>query len=385
MKNYYSYNPVKFLFGRGMLSNISSEISDYKKILLVIGKNSVKRNGCYKQLKNVLASKKVFEFSGVEPNPEIKQAEDAIRFARKNKIEFIIAAGGGSVIDFAKFLSLAYFSKKKNLWDLMKFETILPSRFLPFGCIQTCPGSGTESNNALVISNKKLKKKNTYYNLSLYPKFSVLDPEFTLNLPLDKTCIGITDMFIHVLEQYLTYPIGENLQDRQAEALIMTILECTPKLLKNLQDYKIRATIMWCGASAVNGTINRGMPVDWSTHYIGNLLTILYNITHAPALVIVLEQLLFYKIKNKKKKLYQLGSRVFGLKGKENKVVNDTINLIMKFLKKINPKNKLKHYGLDADIVSEEVTTYLQNQSFTKIGENEDIDIQDIKKIISRC
>ncbi len=385
MKNYYSYNPVKFLFGRGMLSNIETELKSYKKILLVFGKDSIKKNSCYQQIKKALSKKQLFEFSGIEPNPEIKQAELAVEFAREKKIEFIVAAGGGSVIDFAKFISLAYFSKNKNLWSLIDFKTKPPSNFLPFGCIQTCPGSGTESNNALVLSNIKLKKKETYYNLNLYPKFSVLDPEFTLDLPFDKTCTGITDMFIHVLEQYLTYPVGETLQDRQAEALLLTILECTPKLLDDLKNYEYRATIMWCGASAVNGLINRGMPVDWSTHYIGNILTILYNITHAHALVLVFKQLLLYKMNKKKEKICQLGIRVFGLNGKEKHVAKETIKRITDFLKKMNPKMSLYDYGLQPRKVSEEVINLLENQDFQKIGENKDISIIDIKKIIMRC
>ncbi len=385
MKNYYSYNPVKFIFGKGMISNITNEVKPYEKILLIYGENSIKKNGCYQQLKKVLKDKKIFEFAGVTPNPELDQACSAINFAKSKKIEFMIAAGGGSVIDFTKFISLAFFSKQKDYWKLMSFKTKSPIKYLPFGCVQTCPGSGTESNNALVLSNKKLKKKDTFYNLNLYPKFSVLDPQLTFNLPIHQTCIGIADMLIHVLEQYLTYPVGNTLQDRQAEALIMTIFDCTPKLLKEPKKYEYRATIMWCGASAVSGLINRGMPVDWSTHYIGNILTILYNITHASALALVLEQLLFYKIDKKKEKLNQLGVRVFNISGNKVSVAKKTIEKIINFLKKMNLKTKLKDYNLCAKKVSKDVINYIKNEDFEKIGEHRDIDLIDIKKILERC
>ena len=162
MKNYYCFNPVKILFGKGMISEIDKELKNVKRILLIYGKGSIKKSKCYEQIIQTLKNKKVFEFSDVSPNPEYNTAVEAIKFGRKHKIEFILAAGGGSVIDCAKFVSLQYYSKRKNLWHLMEFKCKSPKRILPFGCIQTCPGSGTESNNALVISNFKQKKKNTY-------------------------------------------------------------------------------------------------------------------------------------------------------------------------------------------------------------------------------
>ena len=214
MKNFYSFNPVKVLFGNGLLDNIERELDDVERILIVhSGRSSINTNALPKT-KEALSRKKIFEFTKFSENPDISDGINAIKYGREKEIEFILCIGGGSCIDFGKLICLGMYADEKNLWEILKKEHNAPNKTLPFGTVLTLPASGSEVNNALVISNKKTKEKISTFFLTLYPRFSVLDPSFTINLNKEQTALGILDMFMHTIEQYLTFPVNTPLQDR---------------------------------------------------------------------------------------------------------------------------------------------------------------------------
>ncbi|MFN4021486.1 MAG: iron-containing alcohol dehydrogenase [Hydrogenophilus thermoluteolus] len=382
MRNFYCYNPTKILFGKGMISKIGLEMKEYNKVLLLSGKGSIRKNGVYQQVCSSLSNKKIIEFSGIEQNPELETCIKALDIARKQEVDFILAAGGGSVIDAAKFIALAYYYEKKDPWQIIIGKESEPARALPFGCIQTVPGTGTEFNNAFVLSKRSEKLKISYYSIHLYPKFSVLDPETTFTLSREQTALGIVDMFVHVLEQYITSPRRAPLQDRQAEALLITMKEIAPKLLAEPKNYELRATTMWCAAQAVNGQLSRGVPTDWATHAIGHEITAIYDLPHAQTLALILGGVWRWDFDYKKRMLAQYAKRVWNLKGNEIKLAKNAINKTDEFFENIGIPTRFSSLSLNATEVAEKVAYHLSKRSFSPLGESKRIDINAIKEII---
>lgn len=376
MNNFYAYNPTKILFGKGMIARMSNELNGITKIMLVYGGGSIKKNGVYDQIKTAFGTIPFVEFYGIEPNPEYETCLRAIDLARKEGVDFILAAGGGSVIDAVKFMAMALHGTD-DPWDYITKVKPAPAKAMPFGCICTLASSGSEYNNAFVISRHAQKRKISYNAINLYPRFSILDPETTVNLPWDRTAEGVSDMLIHVLEQYLTMPGIGALQDRQAEALIATIIETGGKIKVNQQDYNLRAALMWCAANAVNGMISRGVPIDWATHMIGHEITALYNIPHARTLTITLGGLYRHEIGRKKSKLEQLGQRVFGISDAEA-----VINKLESFFKSLDMPTRLRDLSLKADDVAPAVRRQLDVPGFVPLGEHKAITLDDVEAIL---
>lgn len=382
MNNFWCYNPTKIIFGKGMISRIGNEIPDASRVLLMCGRESVRRNGVFDQLESVLAGRVVAEFSGVEPNPEYETCLAAIRLARESEADFVVAAGGGSVIDAAKFVSLALHHEGDEPWRLLTGEAQPPSRVVPLGCIQTLPASGSEMNNALVLSRRALGRKLSFSHIGLYPRFSVLDPEVMRSLTPDQMALGIVDMFVHVLEQYVTYPAGGYLQDRQAEALLLTIVESARIAIANPDDYDRRAAIMWCGAQAANGLISRGVPVDWATHAIGHELTAAFDLSHAQTLAVLLGGVYRAELSRKWEKLAQLGRRVFNLSGLDSEVAKRSIDCIDDFFESLGVRTRLESLGLDAMVVSDRIVERWQDAGFLNLGEHKTIDLDAVRQIV---
>ncbi|WP_217126453.1 iron-containing alcohol dehydrogenase [Hydrogenophilus thiooxidans] len=382
MNNFYSYNPTKIIFGRGSISLIRNEMKNEKKILLLCGKESIKKNGVLEQIRKALQDKEVIEFFGIEQNPDIETCMKALEIARKENIEFILAAGGGSVIDAAKYIALAFYYEKKDPWQILLKNETEPNRVLPFGCIQTVPGSGTEFNNAFVLSNRSKKLKISFYSHKLYPRFSVLDPETTFTLSQKQTAFGIVDMFVHVLEQYITWPRKAPLQDRLGEALLVTIKEIAHDLLANPNDYELRATSMWCAAQAASGQLSRGVPTDWATHFIGHEITALYDLTHAQTLALILGGVWEWNFEYKKKMLAQYANRVWGMVGDEDLLAKMAIIETDNFFESLGVPTRFSSLSLDAKKVAADVISNLSKREFTPLGENRSININAIKEII---
>lgn len=380
MENFIFQNPVKILFGKGMAAKAAALIPAKAKILLVYGGGSVKKNGSYDQTVAAIGKRKFVEFGGIEPNPEYATCMKAVKLARDKKLDFIIALGGGSVIDACKFIAAAAVYKGKDPWDIL--EKGLPVKdALPFGTVLTLPATGSEMNMNSVVSRREIGKKLAFASEKVYPQFSVLDPTFTYTLPRRQTRNGVIDAFVHVMEQYLTRPANAEIQDRFAESIAQTLVKEGPVALKKPEDYDCRANIMLAATMALNHLIAVGVPQDWSSHLIGHELTALYGLDHAETLAIALPKVMEYKKAQKLDKIVQLGKRVFGIEEKGKiKAANATIEAVKKFFVKMGAGVELKSYKLPAD-VPEAVGKNIA-RTYKAIGENGDITPADVVKIL---
>lgn len=380
MENFIFQNPVKILFGKGMTAKAAALIPAKAKILLVYGGGSVKKNGSYAQTVAAIGKRKFAEFGGIEPNPEYATCMKAVKLARDKKLDFIIALGGGSVIDACKFIAAAAAYKGKDPWDIL--EKGLPVKdALPLGTILTLPATGSEMNMNSVVSRREIGKKLAFASEKVYPQFSVLDPTFTYTLPKRQTRNGVIDAFVHVMEQYLTRPANAEIQDRFAESIAQTLVKEGPVALKKPDDYDCRANIMFAATMALNHLIAAGVPQDWSSHLIGHELTALYGLDHAETLAIALPKVMEYKKAQKLDKIVQLGRRVFGIEAKgKAKAANATIDAVKKFFVKMGAGVELKSYKLPAD--APEAVGKNIARTYKAIGENGDITPADVVKIL---
>lgn len=380
MENFIFQNPVKILFGKGMAAKAAALIPAKAKILLVYGGGSVKKNGSYDQTVAAIGKRKFVEFGGIEPNPEYATCMKAVKLARDKKLDFIIALGGGSVIDACKFIAAAAVYKGKDPWDILEKE--LPVKdALPFGTVLTLPATGSEMNMNSVVSRREIGKKLAFASEKVYPQFSVLDPTFTYTLPRRQTRNGVIDAFVHVMEQYLTRPANAEIQDRFAESIAQTLVKEGPVALKKPEDYDCRANIMLAATMALNHLIAVGVPQDWSSHLIGHELTALYGLDHAETLAIALPKVMEYKKAQKLDKIAQLGKRVFGIEEKGKiKAANATIEAVKKFFVKMGAGVELKSYKLPAD--APEAVGKNIARTYKAIGENGDITPADVVKIL---
>ena len=380
MEIFIFQNPVKILFGKGMTAKAAALIPAKAKILLVYGGGSVKKNGSYAQTVAAIGKRKFAEFGGIEPNPEYATCMKAVKLARDKKLDFIIALGGGSVIDACKFIAAAAAYKGKDPWDIL--EKGLPVKdALPLGTILTLPATGSEMNMNSVVSRREIGKKLAFASEKVYPQFSVLDPTFTYTLPKRQTRNGVIDAFVHVMEQYLTRPANAEIQDRFAESIAQTLVKEGPVALKKPDDYDCRANIMLAATMALNHLIAAGVPQDWSSHLIGHELTALYGLDHAETLAIALPKVMEYKKAQKLDKIVQLGRRVFGIEAKgKAKAANATIDAVKKFFVKMGAGVELKSYKLPAD--APEAVGKNIARTYKAIGENGDITPADVVKIL---
>jgi len=300
MDNFTYYNPVKIVFGRRSIAQLPRLVPAGAKILLTYGGGSIKRNGVYDQVVAALKKNPPAEFAGIEPNPRYETCMKAVERVRAEGFDFLLAIGGGSVLDGTKFIAAASVYKGKDPWDMMFNPARVPADALPIGCVMTLPATGSEMNGGAVITREATKDKLAVRSSHLFPRFSILDPETTFTLPPRQTANGVVDAFVHVMEQYLTYPADAPLQDRQAEAILLTLVEEGPKALAEPWNYVVRASLMWCATQALNGLIGCGVPQDWATHAIGHELTALYGIDHAQSLAIILPGMMQQQIDRKR-------------------------------------------------------------------------------------
>lgn len=381
MNNFTFYNPTKILFGKGQISAIQKEIPEGARVMVTYGGGSIKKNGVYDQVMQALQSHEVVEFSGIEPNPHYETLMQAVEIAKRKQVDFFLAVGGGSVIDGTKFIVAAMNYKGEDPWNIMAKREPVESA-APFGAVLTLPATGSEMNSGSVINRVSTKEKLAFGSPYTFPKFSVLDPETTFTLPVRQISNGVVDAFTHVLEQYLTYPVNAPLQDRLAEAVLLTLKEEGPKAVRNPQDYDTMANFMWSATMALNGVIRVGVPTDWATHYIAHELTALHGIDHARTLAIVLPSLLRYKSENKKAKLLQYGQRVWGVDtGTEDERVEATIQATIAFFESLDVKTRLSDYEVGQDTIDEIVHRF-EARGVKDLGERADIQIPDVREIL---
>ena len=376
MQNFTFKNPTEILFGKGMIREIAGRIPKDLAVLFLYGGGSIKKNGVYEQVKSALKSHPVTEFGGIEANPLYETCLRAVEIVKKEKTGFILAVGGGSVLDAAKFIAAAACFSGQDLWAILQEHGSNVKAALPVGAVLTLPATGSESNGNSVISRKTTQEKFHFFSPHVFPRFSVLDPETTFSLPAKQVRNGIVDAFVHVMEQYITYPVHAPLQDRMAESLLQTLIEIAPVVLKKPKDYEARATFMWSATLALNGLIGCGVPQDWSTHMIAHELTAFYGLDHAETLAIVLFGVWQYKLTAKKKKLEQYGRRVWNVKtAKEAMVKTET------FFHSLAMPTRFGNYKISAKEAAQKVRERFTERD-SVFGEHGDINPSAVSKIL---
>ncbi len=383
MNPFELYNPTKLIFGIESYLRISHEIPKGAKILMTYGGGSIKSNGVYDQVLAQLKDFQVLEFGGIEANPTFETLSKALDIIRSEGITFLLAVGGGSVIDGTKFLSAAAYFEGDS-WDILK-KGIRVSKAMPFGTVLTLPATGSEMNSGAVITRKETGEKLGMGSPALFPQFSCLNPEVIKSLPQLQLKNGIVDAFTHVLEQYMTYPIGAELQDRISESILKTLIYIAPKVIFEPYNLPIASNFMWCCTMALNGLIQKGVPTDWATHMIGHELTAKYDIDHAMTLAIIFPNLWRYKFENKKEKLAQYAERIWDIRtGSIEEKAEFAIQKTVDFLHSIEVKTKLSDYTENYNGFSDEVKKTFEARNWIALGERKDITPDDVKKIVER-
>lgn len=389
IQNFVFYNPVKIIFGENQIAEIANEIPKEAKVLITYGGGSIKKNGVYDQVIKALENHTVLEFAGIEPNPKYETLMQAIEVCRKESIDFVLAVGGGSVIDGTKFI-VAGVNYAGDPWELVAkrepgaFISSAPdlTSAVPFGTVLTLPATSSEMNCGAVISRKDSADKLAFSNPLLFPKFSILDPVTTYTLPDNQTSNGIIDIYIHVIEQYLTIPMNAPIQDRMAEGILKTLIEEAPKVMQNGKDYDARANIMWAGAIGLNGWISPGVAQDWATHMLGHELTAKYGLDHGQTLAIILPSLMDVKRQQKREKILQYARRVLGISsGSDEEIIDQAINKTREFFEGLGVKTHLSDYGITADGIAD-IVAQLDKHGLTALGEHGDIDLNASEEIL---
>ena len=372
MNNFSYRNTTRIHFGRGQIAKIRVEIPVDARVLITYGGGSVKNNGVLDQVRTALKGRVCFEFGGIEPNPHLETLMKAVELVRQEKITFILAVGGGSVIDGSKFIAAAALYPN-DPWEIIQTCGAHVQQAIPLGSVLTLAATGSEMNGGSVITRAATQDKLFFFSEHVYPKFSVLDPTTTYSLPARQTANGVVDSFVHVIEQYLTYPVNAKVQDRFAESLLLNLLEEGPKALQNPTDYEVRANLMWTATMALNGLIGVGVPADWTTHMIGQEITGLYGLDHGQTLAIVLPAVWRFKKEEKKAKLLQYAERVLGLvEGDDETRLMAAIEHTRQFFESMGVKTSLRDYGLDRNIIPA-VTEKLEQHGLVRLGEHSDI------------
>lgn len=379
MHNFVLHNPVKIVFGSDTIARLPKLLPVGARILLTMGAGSVKKNGVLDQVRQALQGWTVVEFEGIEPNPRYETLMKAVELARRESIDFLLAVGGGSVLDGTKFIAAALRHEGGDPWDLLKGAPILSA--LPIGCVLTLPATGSEMNGNAVISRDSTREKLGVGSSHLYPVFSILDPQTTFTLPPRQTANGIVDAFVHVCEQYMTYPVNSPLQDRQAEAILSTLVEEGPRVLANPEDYAARANVMWCATQALCGTVGAGVPGDWSAHGIGHELTAFFGLDHAQTLAVAMPGIWRHRFERKREKLAQYGRRVWELSGDSETVAFDAILRTEAFFEGLGVPTRLSAYGVDAAEAAKLVSERLAARGAVQ-GEHKDLGHAEVRDIL---
>ncbi|MEI6678173.1 MAG: iron-containing alcohol dehydrogenase [Mariniphaga sp.] len=383
MKNFEFYNPVRICFGKGEIAKLSRLIPSGANILLTYGGGSIKKNGIYDQVIAALKGFKITEFSGIEANPHYETLMKGVAIVKEQNIDFLLAVGGGSVLDGTKFIAAAALWEGSDPWEILSSrQTARVKKALPVGTVLTLPATGSEMNGNSVVTRWETKDKLAFDSEFVMPVFSVLDPEVVFSLPRIQVANGIVDAFIHVMEQYLTYPANAPVQDRFAESVLKTLVEEGPKVLADRTNYEAAANFMWAATMALNGLIGVGVPQDWATHMIGHELTAFHGIDHGQTLCIVLPGIMKVKRENKKEKMLQYGERVWQItEGTDDERVDAIIEKTVNFFESVGIKTKLSDYGIGKEIIPKIADRFVK-RGIKAIGERGDLTVDDIKRIL---
>ena len=383
MQNFEYCNPTRIVFGRGTIARLSQLVPASARVMLLYGGGSIKRNGVYAQIIAALGARGVVEFGGIEPNPAYEQCMAASTLARREQVDFLLAAGGGSVIDAAKFIAASVPFTNGDPWHFLEKRGVVnPASALPLGVVLTLPASGSEMNAIAVISRRATSEKRSFDSPFIYPRFSILDPEATFSLPREQVRNGIVDAFVHVAEQYLTYPADAPLQDRLAESIFHTLIEEGPKTLADLTDYAARANLIWCATNAFNRQLSCGVPVDFATHMIGHELTAVYGLAHAESLAAVLPSVWRTQQATKSDKLQQFARRVWGITASTPVAASEeAISKVTAFFHTLGMPTRLRDFAIDAEDAAQRIEARLAVRDAV-FGEHKDVTPERVAAIL---
>lgn len=380
MTNFEFCNPVKVVFGKGSIARLSALIPEGSKVMLVYGGGSIKQNGVYNQVTEALKAFEVTEFPGIEANPHYETCMKAVAVVKDKKIDFLLAVGGGSVIDATKFIAAAT-DFEGDPWEILSKGGAI-RKALPLGAVLTLAATGSEMNERAVISRAATREKLNFANPLIFPRFAVLDPEVTYSLPARQVANGVVDSFIHVIEQYLTYPVNAKVQDAFSEGLMKVIYDEGIKVLNHPNDYDIRANLMWAATNALNVWIGQGVPQDWSSHRMGYSLTAMFGLDHAQTLAVLLPGVMVYMCKQKQAKLARMGEVVFGItQGSEEERALKAIDASEAFFRRMGLNTRLSEYGIgEADL--DGLAALVDKQGWL-LGEHRNIDSKVARQIMA--
>ena len=373
MLNFDFHNPTHIAFGEGRVADLDRLVPAQARVLILVGGASAEKNGTLAEVRQALGARTHATFSGIEPNPSYETALRAVQQVREGSFDFLLAVGGGSVIDAVKFIAAAVHIEG-DPWSILEKRGRNIARAMPFGAVLTLPATGSEMNNGSVITHRAKGAKLPFSSAHCFPRFAVLDPTKTYTLPPQQLANGVVDAFVHTTEQYLTYPVNALVQDRFAEGILQTLVEVGPRILAAPQPvYADRANMMWTATLALNGLIGAGVPQDWATHMIGHELTALHGIDHARTLAIVLPALLNERRVAKRAKLLQYGERVWGITtGTDDERITAAIERTRDFFESMGIATRLSGYGLGGDTVTA-VVAQLEAHGMVTLGEQREI------------
>lgn len=372
MENFIYRNPTKLIFGKGQIEALKTEIPKYgNRVLLVYGGGSIKKSGLYEKVMTTLEEigVEVVELSGVEPNPRLSTAKKGIEICKSEQIDFILAVGGGSVIDCTKLIA-AGAKYDGEAWDLV-VKKAFATEALPFGTILTIAATGSEMNSGSVITNWEINEKHGWGSSVTFPQFSILDPVNTFTVPKNQTIYGIVDMMSHVLEHYFHLEENTHFQDRMCESLLITIMETAPKLLQNLENYEYRSTILYSGTMALNGMLNMGYAGDWASHNLEHAVSAVYDIPHGGGLAILFPHWMEHNLHVKPARFKQLAERVFNVnaEGKSDEEVGlEGIHKLREFWNSIGAPARLADYEIDDSKIELMADKAMKNGEFGKFA-----------------
>lgn len=378
MNNFVFQNPTSILFGKGMIRELRRRVPRDVPVMLLYGGGSIRKNGVYEQVKQALGDIVPVELGGIEPNPLYETCMKAVEQARAHRVGFLLSVGGGSVLDATKFIAAAVpwnDGEDGDPWRILSDNAPVRAA-LPIGAVLTLPATGSESNGNSVISRRSTQEKLAFGSPLVYPVFSVLDPETTFSLPRRQVRNGVVDAFVHVMEQYATYPAAAPLQDRFCESVVQTLVEVGPVTVERPTDYEPRAAFMWAATMALNGLIGAGVPQDWTTHMIGHELTAFYGVDHAESLAVVMPGLWHHRLQQKREKLESLGQRVFGVAG-----AAAAVGATERFFLSLGMPVRLSDYKIDAEDAAKRVSERLRARG-AMLGEHRDVSPDDVAAIL---
>jgi NADP-dependent alcohol dehydrogenase len=375
MLNFDFYNPTHIVFGKDRLNELDELVPKDARVLITYGGGSVKKFGTFEKVSQALGNRPIFEFGNIEPNPKFNTLMKAVDIVKKENIDFLLAVGGGSVMDGTKFINLAS-NYEGDAKDLLTHgvNPVPVKKAFPIGTVVTLPATGSEMNSGGVISHDG--GKFPVFSPLSFPKFSILDPELTYTLPSKQVANGIVDTFIHTVEQYVTYSVDARFQDRTSEGILQTLVEIGEATIDNPEDYNARANLVWCATMALNGLIGAGVPQDWETHMIGHELTAMFGLDHGLTLAILQPAVWKVRREQKKAKLIQYAQRVWGIvDGSDEKIIDQAIDRTETFFQSLGMKTRLTDHGIDETKIPD-IIRALEKHGMTALSETGDVTLE---------